>query len=80
MTEAVGAGTGTSRATTLARAGLIVTLAFLVSRVLGWVRVAVISTQFGATGELDAATLEEWHRWLRMMVPQQASTKGCSST
>jgi putative peptidoglycan lipid II flippase len=54
VTEAVGAGTGTSRATTLARAGLIVTLAFLASRVLGWVRVAVISTQFGATGELDA--------------------------
>lgn len=38
----------------LARAGLIVTAAFLVSRVLGWVRMAVIGTTFGATGELDA--------------------------
>ena len=54
MTEAAGAEAGSSRTLTLARAGLIVTLAFFISRVLGWVRVAVISTQFGATGELDA--------------------------
>jgi putative peptidoglycan lipid II flippase len=37
----------------LARAGLIVTLAFLVSRVLGYVRVAVIA-QPGLDGNLDA--------------------------
>ena len=38
----------------LARAGLVVTGAFLVSRILGWVRVVVIGTTFGATRELDA--------------------------
>ena len=37
----------------LARAGLIVTLAFLASRALGWVRLVVIGTSFGATAELD---------------------------
>ena len=41
------------RALTLVRAGLIVTAAFFVSRVLGWVRVVVLSTTFGAGGELD---------------------------
>jgi putative peptidoglycan lipid II flippase len=39
---------------TLARAGLIVSSAFLVSRVLGWVRVVVIGNVFGASAELDA--------------------------
>jgi len=39
---------------TLARAGLIVTGAFFVSRILGWLRLVVISATFGATGELDA--------------------------
>jgi putative peptidoglycan lipid II flippase len=38
----------------LARAGLIVTLAFLASRVLGWVRVVVLANLFGASAELDA--------------------------
>jgi putative peptidoglycan lipid II flippase len=38
----------------IARAGLIVTGAFLVSRVLGWLRVVVISTTFGASRDLDA--------------------------
>ncbi len=42
----------TARAS-LARAGLIVTLAFLASRALGWVRLVVIGTSFGATAELD---------------------------
>ncbi|MGZ8502538.1 MAG: murein biosynthesis integral membrane protein MurJ, partial [Candidatus Limnocylindrales bacterium] len=37
----------------LARAGLIVTGAFLVSRALGWVRLAVLGATLGATGELD---------------------------
>jgi putative peptidoglycan lipid II flippase len=38
----------------LARAGLIVSLAFLASRVLGYVRVVVITNQFGAGNQLDA--------------------------
>jgi len=38
----------------LARAGLIVTAAFLASRVLGWLRVVVLSNLFGAGAELDA--------------------------
>ena len=38
----------------LARAGLIVTGAFLAARVLGWVRLLVISTTFGAGTDLDA--------------------------
>ncbi len=38
----------------LAQAGLVVTGAFFFSRVLGWLRLVVISTTFGATGELDA--------------------------
>ncbi len=43
-----------SAARTLARAGLIVTLGFFASRVLGWLRLVIISTQFGAGPELDA--------------------------
>jgi putative peptidoglycan lipid II flippase len=38
----------------IARAGMIVTGAFLLSRVLGWLRVVVISTIFGAGRDLDA--------------------------
>jgi putative peptidoglycan lipid II flippase len=38
----------------LVRAGLVVTSAFLLSRVLGWVRVVVIGTTFGASRDLDA--------------------------
>ena len=38
----------------LARAGLTVTAAFLVSRVLGWVRVVVLGNLFGPGAELDA--------------------------
>jgi putative peptidoglycan lipid II flippase len=38
----------------LARAGLIVSGAFLVSRVLGWVRVFIIGNTFAAGPELDA--------------------------
>jgi putative peptidoglycan lipid II flippase len=44
--------TGTAR--TLARAGILVTGAYLASRVLGWIRLVVISSQFGANGDLDA--------------------------
>ena len=39
---------------TLATAGIIVTGAFFASRVLGWLRLVVISTTFGASGQLDA--------------------------
>lgn len=39
---------------TLARAGLIVTVAFLASRILGWVRLAIIGTTFGAGADLDS--------------------------
>lgn len=38
----------------LARAGLVVTLAFLASRMLGWLRVIVLGNLFGATAQLDA--------------------------
>jgi len=38
----------------IARAGVIVSGAFLVSRVLGWVRLVVIGNAFGASAELDA--------------------------
>jgi putative peptidoglycan lipid II flippase len=41
-------------ARTLARAGFVVTLAFLGSRVLGWFRLIVITNLFGAGPELDA--------------------------
>jgi putative peptidoglycan lipid II flippase len=42
-----------SRARGIARAGLVVTTAFLLSRVLGWVRMVVVGGTFGVTGELD---------------------------
>ncbi len=45
MTSAVNRG--------LARAGLVVTVAFLASRLLGWLRFVVMSAQFPAQGELD---------------------------
>jgi len=41
-------------ARTLARAGLIVAAAFFVSRILGWVRLVVITNLFGAGTQLDA--------------------------
>ncbi len=39
---------------TLARAGLVVAGAFFLSRVLGWVRLVVITNLFGAGAQLDA--------------------------
>src|SRR5205814_7482253 len=45
---------GVSGGRTLARAGLIVTGAFLASRLLGGVRSVVIGAQFGAGTELDS--------------------------
>jgi len=47
-------GQGPSTAHILAQASLILTLAALASRVLGWVRLLVIGSQFGASRELDA--------------------------
>ncbi len=38
----------------LARAGLIVTGAFLASRLLGWLRIVVFGATFGAGPDLDA--------------------------
>ncbi|MEO8274478.1 MAG: lipid II flippase MurJ, partial [Chloroflexota bacterium] len=43
-----------SSAVALAKAGLVVSGAYLVARVLGYVRVVVIGTTFGAGKELDA--------------------------
>ncbi len=43
-----------SSAVALAKAGLVVSAAYLVARVLGYVRVVVIGTTFGAGEELDA--------------------------
>jgi putative peptidoglycan lipid II flippase len=44
--------TGTAR--TLARAGMLVAAAYLASRILGWIRLVVISSIFGASADLDA--------------------------
>jgi len=38
----------------LARAGMVVTAAFLGSRILGWVRIVVMGNLFGASADLDA--------------------------
>ncbi|HEX6139284.1 MAG TPA: murein biosynthesis integral membrane protein MurJ [Candidatus Limnocylindria bacterium] len=43
-----------SVARVLAQASLVLTVAALASRLLGWVRLLVIGSQFGATRELDA--------------------------
>lgn len=37
----------------IARAGLVVTMGYLASRILGWVRVAVFAAMFGASSPLD---------------------------
>src|SRR5439155_20207722 len=42
-----------TRRSSLARAGLIVTGAFLASRLLGWVRIVVFGATFGASPDLD---------------------------
>jgi putative peptidoglycan lipid II flippase len=42
------------RGRTIARAGLVVTVAYLLSRVLGWGRLVVFGTLFGANSDLDA--------------------------
>jgi putative peptidoglycan lipid II flippase len=50
--EAESSGPSTGRI--LAQASLILTVAALASRLLGWVRLLVIGSQFGASRELDA--------------------------
>ena len=45
---------GVTAGAALARAGIIVSGAFLVSRVLGYVRLVVIGNTFGASADLDA--------------------------
>jgi len=56
MTEAIDPGDLPARTTaaTLARAGLIVSSTYLVARILGYVRVLIIGTTFGAGPDLDA--------------------------
>ncbi len=48
------AGEGSSRASGLVRAGILLSAAFLVSRGLGYLRTVVVGTTFGAGPELDA--------------------------
>jgi putative peptidoglycan lipid II flippase len=48
------AATGPSVGRVLANASLILTIAALASRLLGWIRLLVIGSQFGATADLDA--------------------------
>jgi putative peptidoglycan lipid II flippase len=48
------AGGGRPVAATIARAGLVVSAAYLASRLLGYLRVVVIGTTFGVGPELDA--------------------------
>jgi putative peptidoglycan lipid II flippase len=43
-----------SAAGVLVRAGLVMTVAAVASRILGWIRLLVIGAQFGASSELDA--------------------------
>lgn len=59
MSEALGGETppavaGPSVGRVLANASLILTVAALASRLLGWIRLLVIGSQFGATADLDA--------------------------
>lgn len=59
MSEAVAGETppgaaGPSVGRVLANASLILTVAALASRLLGWIRLLVIGSQFGATADLDA--------------------------
>jgi putative peptidoglycan lipid II flippase len=59
VSEAVGGGpspaaAGPSVGRVLANASLILTVAALASRLLGWIRLLVIGSQFGATRDLDA--------------------------
>ena len=47
-------GEGSSIGRVLVTASLILTVAALASRLLGWIRLLVIGSQFGASRELDA--------------------------
>jgi putative peptidoglycan lipid II flippase len=52
--EASGSSAGPSAGRVLANASLILTIAALASRLLGWIRLLVIGSQFGASRDLDA--------------------------
>ncbi len=52
--EEAGQAVGPSVGRVLANASLILTIAALASRLLGWIRLLVIGSQFGATSDLDA--------------------------
>jgi len=52
--DAGGGSGGVSAGRVLATASLILTIAALASRLLGWIRLLVIGSQFGASRELDA--------------------------
>ncbi len=52
--QAVGPSAAPSIGRVLANASLILTIAALASRLLGWVRLLVIGSQFGASRDLDA--------------------------
>jgi putative peptidoglycan lipid II flippase len=54
MAVPAGALPARTSAATLARAGLIVAATYLVARILGYVRVLIIGTTFGAGADLDA--------------------------
>ena len=52
--EEAGSAPGPSVGRVLANASLILTIAALASRLLGWIRLLVIGSQFGASADLDA--------------------------
>jgi putative peptidoglycan lipid II flippase len=52
--QAAGQAAGPSVGRVLANASLILTVAALASRLLGWIRLLVIGSQFGASADLDA--------------------------
>ena len=52
--EEAGQAAGPSVGRVLANASLILTVAALASRLLGWIRLLVIGSQFGASADLDA--------------------------
>ena len=52
--EETGQSAGPSVGRVLANASLILTIAALASRLLGWIRLLVIGSEFGASSELDA--------------------------
>ena len=64
---------------TLARAGMIVAGAYFVSRILGYVRVVVITNQFGAGAQLDAyfAAFRSRTRSSSLSPPARSARRWC---